>query len=376
MRQRRRNPIGLLVAATLLTVLLIGIGIGLVIGGLVWPEKSGDASIASLSSEQKERYAVLVGAAYNSDNELGRAQEQLDQLGVPNVKQWVADLAERYVEEGQAEEDIQALAALADGLGATSGDLAAFLPTQTATSPQVPTVAVPPAATNTQTASPTPIPPTDTLTPFPPTDTVTPVPATDTATAEPTATNTPRPAPTNTPVPPTKTPKPRPTSTPQPPAPTKTPAPSWSSSARLLGPGEGSQECNGGNLEVRVTVLSAGGSQIGGVWIYDFYTKEYQQTGNVGDPGWGPGETRFSVGSGHKLCVAQGLGGGCVSAYTRDLPCYYTPPVEDMFQSGYCDVCCDRGISLEGCRQRIAEGTCFETGAGHYSWHLVFRRGW
>lgn len=127
-----------------------------------------------------------------------------------------------------------------------------------------------------------------------------------------------------------------------------------------------------------MTVENAAGAQIPGVWIYDYYSKQYQVTGNVGSPDWGPGETRFEygVGGGGKLCIAPGQGGNCVSDYTRDMKCYHTPPVEDLFAAGYCDLCCDRGISLEGCRQRISEGTCFETGAGHYSWHLVFRRGW
>ena len=74
------------------------------------------------------------------------------------------------------------------------------------------------------------------------------------------------------------------------------------------------------------------------------------------------------------LCVANGQGGSCISDYTRDLPTYYTPPVEDMFAAGYCDQCCDIGIDLEACRQRIAAGTCFASGAGHYSWRVVFTR--
>jgi hypothetical protein len=378
MRQRRKNPIGLIVTATLLVVLLIGIGLGLLLSQVLWPPNGSGASIASLSSQDKDRFALLVSSAYVQDHDLQKAEEQLDQLGVPNVKQWVADLAERYVEEGESQEDIQALSALADGLGVASRDLAVILPTPTSTTAQVATIAVTPAPTDTLTPSRTPIPPTDTLTPSQPTDTLTPVPPTDTDTPAPTATSTPTTKPSDTPRPPTNTPRPRPTNTSKPPAPTKTPAPQWSYTARLIGPNEPPQGCNTGNLQIRVMVLSAAGDQIPGVWIYDVYSKLYQVTGNVGSPDWGPGETRFEYGGGGggRLCITAGQGGDCVSGYTRDMPCYYTPPVEDMFASGYCDKCCDVGISLEGCRQRIAEHTCFETGAGHYSWQVVFRRGW
>jgi hypothetical protein len=127
-----------------------------------------------------------------------------------------------------------------------------------------------------------------------------------------------------------------------------------------------------------VTAQDAGGNQLGGVWIHDRYSGVYQLTGNVASAGWGQGETKFEygIGGGGSLCVANGEGGTCVSDYTRDLPAYYTPPVEDMYAAGYCDQCCDIGISLEGCRQRIADGTCFASKAGHYSWRVVFTRSW
>ncbi len=367
MNQRRKSPIGLIVAMTLLVVLLIGIGLGLLLSRMVLLQDQSGASLASLSSEDKQQYAVLVGAAYARDNDLEKAREQLDQLGLPNVRQWVSDLAERYVAENQTPADAQALAELARGLGSTSRDVMALLPSPTATDTPTPTTTPTPNPTDTATPTPTPIPPTDTPTPLPPT-----------VTASPTETSTPTAEPSDTPAPPTNTPRPQPTNTPRPPSPTNTPAPRWSYTTRLVGPDEPPQGCNTGNLQIRVTVLAANGAQIPGVWVYDYYSKQYQVTGNVGSPDWGPGETRFEYGGGGggRLCIAQGQGGGCMSDYTRDMPCYYTPPVEDMFASGYCELCCDRGITLEECRQRIANGTCFETGAGHYSWHVVFQRGW
>lgn len=365
----RNNQVRLIVAATLLVVLLTGIGIGLLLSQLILPHSRYGADIASLSSREKEKYVVLVGAAYSQNHDLTKAEEQLDQLGLPNSRQWVSELAERYIADEMPAADIQALAELAHGLGAMDRDVMAFIPTATPTDTQTPTLTPTPAATETNTPTATPIPPTQTPSPIPPTETAMPT-STSTSTATP--------EPTDTPLPPTNTPRPAPSNTPRPPTPTRPPVPLWSYTARLIGPNEPPQGCNTGNLQIRVTVQNADGAQIPGIWIYDYYSKLYQVTGNVSSADWGPGETMFEygIGGGGRLCIGQGQGGDCVSDFTRDLPCYYSPPVEDLYASGYCDVCCDRGISLEGCRQRIAEGSCFETGAGHYSWHVIFQRGW
>jgi hypothetical protein len=61
-----------------------------------------------------------------------------------------------------------------------------------------------------------------------------------------------------------------------------------------------------------------------------------------------------------------------VSDFTRDMPCYHAPPVEDLFAAGYCDQCCEVGATLERCQQLVNEGKCM--GNGHYSWRVVFRR--
>jgi hypothetical protein len=123
-----------------------------------------------------------------------------------------------------------------------------------------------------------------------------------------------------------------------------------------------------------VTVLDANGAQIPGVWIYDKYSGQYQVTGNVDSPDWGSGETRFEYGQwgGGSLCVAQSQGGPCVSDFTRDMPCFAPPPVEDLFAAGYCN-CCEPGASLDRCREFVAAGkNC--VGLKHYSWRLVFKR--
>jgi hypothetical protein len=345
--------------------LVIGLGLGLLIG---WALRPG-CTIAGLPSEDKEEYIVLVGAAYVVDGDLEKAQVRLERLEAPNIKLWIVDLTERYIAEGRDEGDILALAALARGLDVDTPQMVAYLATST---PQ-PTSTPPPTATPRPTDTPTatPIPPTPT-----PTDTA--IPFTDT----PPPTDTPPATPTDTPVPPTDTPQPtsppQPTNTPPPPPPTNTPkpaVPSWTWSARLIGPNDGEgQECDGGgNLQIRVTVVDANGQQIPGVWIYDANSRLYQVTGNVDSPEWGPGETKFEygIGGGGRLCIASGRDGSCVTEWTREMPTYNAPPIDDLWAAGYCE-CCEAGITKERCQALHDAGQCL--GFGHYSWRAVFKR--
>jgi hypothetical protein len=375
MQQSQRSRTGLTVAILVILGLTAGAVLGLLLGWVVWPVKYVDTSIADLAPEYKDEYILLVASAYVADGDLEKAQVRLARLEIPNVNQSISAMIDGYISEGRDEADIRALVALASALGVTSPNMMAYVatPTPVPTDTPLPTPTPLPTDTPTPTSLPTdtptllpptstPVPPTGTPVPQP---TDTPVPPTDTPLPQ--ATNTPKPAPTNTP-------KPQPTNTPKP---TSPPVANWTWSARLVGPGEEGQRCDGGDLRIGVTAVDANGSQLSGVWIYDKYSQMYQVTGNVGSPDWGPGETKFEYGGGGggSLCVAQGEGGACVSDYTRDMPCYFLPPVEDMYAAGYCD-CCQVGISLEECRKRINEGTCFSTKAEHFSWRVVFKRSW
>jgi hypothetical protein len=353
---------------TILLIAVLGffasVACGLLLGWLVLPASRLSPEVSNLQADQKEQYIVLVASGYALDNDLEKAESRLAQLEAPNVNQWVADLAERYIAEELDDHDARALVVLAHALGVDSRVMSAYLvtPTPVPTDTPVPS----PTPTPTMTASPT-------VTPPPPTDTPTPVPPTDT----PLPSSTPVPEPTATPIPPTSTPKPKPTNTRPPPTPTNTPeppAPLWTYSAWLVGPGQDGQGCDYGNLQLRVTVFDAGGAQVPGVWVYDFYSKQYQVTGNVDSPDWGPGETKFEYGGfgGGRLCIAEGEGGACVSDYTRDMPVYEPPPFEDMWAAGYCE-CCETGITKERCQQ-LYDQRAWCMAWGHYSWRIEFRR--
>jgi hypothetical protein len=338
----------------------------LLLGWFVWPASRLSADVANLQAEQKEQYIVLVASGYVQDDDLEKARARLEQLEAPNANQWVADLTERYIAERRDEADIHALVILAHALGVDSRTMVAYLatPTPVTTDTPVPSPTPTPTMTSPPTFTPTSVPPTDTATPIPPTDT-------------PPPTSTPSPEPTVTSVPPTNTPKPKPTNTRKPPTPTNTPqpaAPQWTWNSWLVGPGQDGQGCDYGNLQLRVMVLNADGNQIPGMWVYDYYSKLYQVTGNVDSPDWGPGETKFEYGGfgGGRLCIAEGQGGACVSEYTRDMPVYEPPPFEDMWAAGYCE-CCETGITKERCQQ-LYDQRQWCMAWGHYSWRVEFRR--
>ncbi|HSJ55968.1 MAG TPA: PT domain-containing protein [Anaerolineae bacterium] len=376
MEQKGRNKAGLILAAIVVLGLGAGIAIGLVLGWVVVPVRYVDTSIADLAPNHKDDYIVLVASGYVLDGNMARAQSRLDELEVPNVGQSLSSMVDRWIAEGRDEAEIRALVTLARDMGvSTSRTAAAYIasPTPPPTDTPLPT----PTSTDTPVPTATPIPtgtpteaPTDTPVPAP-TDTPVPVP-----------TDTPVPAPSDTPVPPTTTTKPKPTNPPAPtatPKPTSPPVPKWTWSERLVGPGEDSQRCDGsGNLQIRVTVLNAAGQQIPGVWIHDQFSGQYQVTGNVDSPDWGPGETKFEYGihGGGSLCVAEGQGGPCITAWTRGMSCYDPPAFEDMWAAGYCSCCGIPDITKERCQQLYNEGAQCVNYWAHYSWRIVYRRNW
>jgi hypothetical protein len=373
MQQTQKNRSGLFVAVLLILGFAVGAGVGLVLGWVVWPVNYYNTDLAELQAGDKEQYIILVGSAYAQDHDLEKAQARLDQLEAPNIRQWIAQLADRSIAEGRDEADIRALVGLAHGLGVDTPNMVAYLasPTALPTDTPLPTPTSAPTATPTSTS----VPPTEEPTTISPTDTPLP-PATKTSAPKPT--NTPLPQATATPKPkPSATAKPKPTTTPKPTTPPQPPAAKWTWSAQLVGPGQDGQRCDAGNLQIRVMAVDAKGSQISGVWIYDKYSHQYQLTGNVGSPDWGPGETKFEYGQhgGGSLCIANGQDGPCVSDYTRDMPCFDPPPFEDMWAAGYCN-CCEPGTTKERCQELYNAGARCVNYFGHYSWRVVFKRSW
>ena len=149
----------------------------------------GGRSASGTKVSASERDAIIRQAAlqYAKDANLPKAKETIAKLNLANPAQIVLAMAEQAVNDGKPAADIAAMARLAEGLGARSPKLVAYLAPTATPSPLVrPTSTVAP-------PSPTAIPPTATLAPatsLPPTTAPTDVP---TAAASPTAIASPLP---------------------------------------------------------------------------------------------------------------------------------------------------------------------------------------
>lgn len=121
-----KSPAAVMIVLAVLG-LAAGAGIGLLLGWLVWPVSYVDAALSDLAPGYKEEYAILVAAAYDMDHDLAKAQARLERLAVPNLEQWIAEMADRAVAEGRNETDIRYLAELARDLGMTKGQFVAYL---------------------------------------------------------------------------------------------------------------------------------------------------------------------------------------------------------------------------------------------------------
>jgi hypothetical protein len=159
--------------------LLVGLGIGLFIGGVLWPPQIANVDVTDLKPSAQDEFIILVADAYAYDQDLPGAQKRLAELKDKNIGARVARLAKTSAAQNDA--SAANLAALAIALGETDAQIALIVTTLT---PTVTSTAVP-------TDTPTP-----TLTPsvtptFKPTATITP---TRTATRRPVFSPTPKPA--------------------------------------------------------------------------------------------------------------------------------------------------------------------------------------
>jgi hypothetical protein len=352
----RRTAVLLVVAG-----LLFGLVGGLVLGWVVWPVEYFDTDLPDLRSSYKDDYVVMVGASYALSNDLARATERLDKLGVPNQGQYVAVQAERYISEGRDVSDIRALVTLSKGLGTHTDRMVMYFATATSTFTPVPT------STDTPTPTETPVPtatatltPTETLvptdTPVPPTDT--PVPATDTPIPPP-PTNTSVPS-TNTPIPPTNTPAP-PTNTPVPPAPTAPPIDYRIITQRMLTITE-NDGCMGRH-HIFVKVVDLAGNALDGVAIHGVWTQEDHVTGDKG-----PGSTEIVLyKAGEQVLVTADSGGARSSDTSRVLDTREENiPIQELIDAGYCS-------SQADCEAKLRDNALCNY---HHSYEVVFQRQW
>lgn len=182
---------------------LFAIGVGLLVTWVVFPNVVPGNQISDLAPDEIEEFVRLVAAEYAVDDDLEKARQRLQELDIPRPEQYVAFLADRYIQEGRAKDDTDLLNVinLARALGTSTKSMLAYIYTPTPLPTATPLPTNTPEPTHTPTNMPVP-----TETPIPE-NTATPVP-TDTPTPVPQPTQRPQLAATNTPIPPTNTPAP------------------------------------------------------------------------------------------------------------------------------------------------------------------------
>ncbi|HYO88396.1 MAG TPA: hypothetical protein VER79_07090 [Candidatus Limnocylindrales bacterium] len=102
---------------SLLLGVAIGLGIGLYLGWVQFPAQVVDGPASALAQRYMDDYTIMVARAYVRDGDLTGALERLRPLGVDNIPAYVQDMTERTISSSGNVADIQALVALAAGLG-------------------------------------------------------------------------------------------------------------------------------------------------------------------------------------------------------------------------------------------------------------------
>lgn len=111
--------------------ILLGIGLGLVIGWLVWPVSYYDTDVYDLRADHQDEFVVMVGALYALEQDIEAAHQLLGLLSQPNrprpPESIVVEVAERYIARGADPAEIGYLVGLAEALGSTTTPMQPYL---------------------------------------------------------------------------------------------------------------------------------------------------------------------------------------------------------------------------------------------------------
>lgn len=108
--------------------IMIGGGIGLYLGWVVWPVQFVDGAPAGLQPNYQEDYLLMVAVAYTQDGDLELARRYMAGLGGESGQLLLRVTVEAIL-SGRAESDIRPLVALSQALGLESPAMAPYLPT-------------------------------------------------------------------------------------------------------------------------------------------------------------------------------------------------------------------------------------------------------
>ncbi len=108
--------------------LLIGAGLGLVIGWVVWPIEYVEADPTVLEDSYFDDYVLMIASAYSLDEDLNLARRRLNSMGLENLDSWYLSFTVDQILNGADETEVVFLVNLADDLGLYSPVMEPYLP--------------------------------------------------------------------------------------------------------------------------------------------------------------------------------------------------------------------------------------------------------
>ncbi len=127
----------------LLTGFLLGAALGLVYAWIISPVHYVDTNPAALSNSYKDQYRLMIALAYQTDLDLGRAQERLKLVDAANPARELAAQAQRMQAANASPQEVRALALLAYSIGKPEQALANTAATRTAAASHKPSAESP-----------------------------------------------------------------------------------------------------------------------------------------------------------------------------------------------------------------------------------------
>ena len=84
---------------------LVALILGVLVGEFVFPLEMLDGQISTMSEAETEEFVKMVAAEYAVDGDAEKARTRLKELGLPRPEQYVAFLADSYIQQGRAPDD-------------------------------------------------------------------------------------------------------------------------------------------------------------------------------------------------------------------------------------------------------------------------------
>ncbi|RME32335.1 MAG: hypothetical protein D6793_11210 [Thermoflexia bacterium] len=107
--------------------LALGVGLGLLVGWVLWPVQYTNTAPVQLRQDYRNDYILMVAAAYHVERDLDAARGRLAQLDPEDPARPLVDLTETLIAQNGRPRDIQMLVRLAEDLGAATPPMLPYL---------------------------------------------------------------------------------------------------------------------------------------------------------------------------------------------------------------------------------------------------------